>query len=127
MIKIEVKGLSGLAANFRVMDAAAQAEIRTEMRKQGEAQRQATAAACPKDTGYMASQTRADFSPEGLTFAVGYRAEDFPGTFYPPFVILGTSRMAANDFLFHVHEMMTPETTRAIGDALRRSFARFAV
>lgn len=127
MIKIEVKGLSGLAANFRAMDAAAQAEIRTAMRERGEAQRTATAAACPKDTGFMASQTRADYSPEGLTFTVGYKAEDFPGTFYASFVILGTSRMAANDFLFNVHEMMAPETTRAIGDALRRSYARFAV
>ena len=75
----------------------------------------------------MASQTRADYSPEGLTYTVGYRASDFPGTFYPPYVILGTSRMAANDFLFNVHEMMAPQTTQAIGDALRRSYARFAL
>lgn len=127
MIKIEVRGLSGLAANFRAMDPAVKAEVNAAMRQRGEEQRAATAAACPKDTGFMASQTRADFSPEGLTFTVGYRAEDFPGTFYPPFVTLGTSRMAANDFLFRVHEMMAPDTTRAIGDAMRRSYRRFAL
>lgn len=63
-------------------------------------------------TGYMASQTRLEFTRGGYNFYVGYHAADFVGqentladppftitTFYPPFVIYGTSRYAGNDFL----------------------------
>lgn len=127
---IEVRGLSGLAANFRTMDGAAKQGIRKAMRERGEAQHAATVAECPKRTGFMASKTRLEFSPEGLTYDIGYHAEDFEGAglaFYAQFVIYGTSRMAANDFLFRVHEFMRQDTTRAIGDELRASFERFRV
>lgn len=127
-VSIEVRGLSGLAANFRALDREAGRAIRRAMRERGELQHAATVAECPKRTGFMASKTRLDFSPEGLTYDIGYHAEDFKGAglvFYPQYVIYGTSRMAANDFLFRVHEMMRQDTTRAVGNELRASFQRF--
>lgn len=129
-VSIEVRGQSGLAANFRALDAAVKPAVQHAMQRQGGLQKERTEAECPKRTGFMASRTRLDFSPEGLTYTVGYKAEDFEAEglpFYPPFVILGTSRMAANDFLFRVHEMMAQENTRVVGDELRRSFQRFRV
>lgn len=125
MIKVQVSGLSGFIANVRPMDAVAQVEIRKAVAENGAKQQAATEAECPRDTGYMASHTRLTFSEGGLTFNVGYSAEDFPETFYPPFVIFGTHRMAANNFLFRVHEMLTAQNTSRVGSALRRSFARF--
>ena len=124
MIKVEVSGISGLIANVRAMDARAQVEIRQAVKQNGERQRAVTEVECPKDTGYMASKTQVKFSDGGLTYNVGYYAEDFPGNFYPPYPIFGTSRMAANNFLFRVHEMLAQENTRNVGNALRRSFAR---
>lgn len=125
MMKVEVSGISGLIANVRAVDALAQVEIRRAVKQNGERQRALTEAVCPKDTGFMASRTKVKYSDGGLTFTVGYYAEDFPATFYPPFVVLGTSKMEANDFLFRVHEMLAAENTRNVGDGLRRSFARF--
>jgi len=119
--KITVRGLSGLAANFHAAQARVPAAVRKAVRASGEAQREETEAECPKDTGYMASKTRVEFSPRELTYECGYFAEDFPETFYPEFVILGTSRMAANDFLLRVHEASAQRRTKAVGDAVRKA------
>jgi hypothetical protein len=117
-----VSGNSGLIANVHRVRAVIPQEIRKAVKANGEAQRGETEAACPKDTGYMASKTRVEFSPEGLTFDVGYFEEDFPEVFYPQLVIHGTSRMAANDFIFQVHEGRRAQNTKAVGDAVRRGF-----
>lgn len=123
--RVEVRGLSGFIANVRAADRTAQAEIRAAVRGNGERQHNVTVAECPKDTGYMASKTVLEFTPGGLNYSIGYREEDFPGAFYPQFVIHGTHKMAANDFLFRVHEMLAAENTRTVGDAVRRSIQRY--
>jgi len=118
---LKVTGLSGLVANIHAARRAVPREVRKAVRANGIAQREEAEAACPRDTGYMASKTRVDFSAEGLTYDVGYWEEDFPDVPYFWFVILGTSRMAANDFLFQVHQGRKARSTKAVGDAVRRA------
>ena len=84
-----------------------------------------SAALVPSWMKFSSSLTvrRLEFSPEGLTFTVGYDETDWAEAgmypyFYP--VILGSSTQSANDFLFRVHEAHRERVTRAVGDAIRR-------
>jgi hypothetical protein len=98
-----------------------EAFVRARTRSQREAIRRVTAtemdhcfnivvADVNRLTGYMADQTTPKLTNEGTGFTVGWYAEDFIGqenpvtgqiitSFYPVFVIKGTSRMAGNDVL----------------------------
>lgn len=119
---IEVRGISGLVANIHAAKASVQRRVREAMREVGEGQHAATVREAPKRTGFLASKTRLDFSPEGLTYTVGYDAADFAEAgVYPYFfpVILGSSTQSANDFLGRVHEAYAGEVTRKIGQAVR--------
>lgn len=123
---IQVRGISGLIANVHAVNVVVQREVRAAMQREGREQRAATVAAAPKRTGFMAAHTRLEFSPEGLTYSVGYDEEDWSEAgmypyFYP--VILGSSTQSANNFLFNVHESHRAMVTKAVGDAVRRGTA----
>ena len=120
---IQVRGISGLVANIHAVNAAVQRDVRVAMQAQGKAQHEATVAAAPKRTGFLAAHTRLEFSPEGLTYSVGYEEGDWTSAglypyFYP--VILGSSTQAANNFLFNVHEEHRRVVTEAVGGAVKR-------
>jgi hypothetical protein len=120
---LEVRGVSGLIANVHVAKAEIGRNIRAAMQREGKNQHEDTVQEAPKRTGFLAAHTRLEFSPEGLTFTVGYDETDWADAglypyFYP--VILGSSTQSANDFLFRVHEAHRERVTRAVGDAIRR-------
>lgn len=122
MISIEVRGASGIVANIHAANRRVGTNVRRRMREVGEEQLQATKDAAPKRTGFMADHTRLDFSPEGLAYTIGYQENDFSAAGLPPYyvyVILGTSRQAANPFLFNVHEQYRARLTAAIGGAVK--------
>jgi hypothetical protein len=77
---------AGLAANFHAADEITQKVIRELVLEYGELTKELTQLLCPVDTGFMQSSVRADYSNNGLTFDVGWRAEDFfdvGENFYP--------------------------------------------
>lgn len=83
---------------------------------------------CPRDTGFMAEKMRLEFFREGYSFAIGWHADDFlgqtrrggqPTPFYPPYVVLGTSRMAGRDPLTPAVEEERPRAREAFAKALR--------
>lgn len=119
---LEVKGVSGLIANVHVLKENVGRNIRAAMQREGRSQHEDTVQQAPKRTGFLAAHTRLEFSPEGLTFTVGYDEADWSEAgmypyFYP--VILGSSTQAANNFLFRVHEAHRQRVTKAVGDAIR--------
>lgn len=122
MISLQVRGVSGIVANIYAVNRRVGRNVRGAMRAVGEEQRQATEDAAPKRTHFLANHTRLDVSPEGLTYTVGYREEDFAAAGHPPYfmyVILGTSRQAANPYLFDVHEQYRARVTAAVGGAVK--------
>lgn len=122
---LKVRGVSGMVANLHAAEKQAVEAVKASVRRMGEEQRSRTEQECPKRTGFMASKTRLDFSPEGLTYNVGYEAADFEGggmAFYPQFVIFGTRYMAPNNFIFRVQEEMAPRLTREVGQAVKDAY-----
>lgn len=121
-LDVEVRGISGIVANIHAADRRIGGNIRAAMRERGKAQQADTKAAAPRRTGFLAEHTRLGFSPEGLTYTVGYSEADFASAGHPPYfyyVIYGTSQMAANPYLFNVHEEHRARVTAAIGGAVR--------
>lgn len=120
--KVGVRGVQGMVANLYAYNEAVQRNVRQAVQENGAEHRQRIAEEAPKDTGFMASQTRVEYSPEGLTYEVGYFAPDFTSAgfpFYPPYVVFGTSRMAANDFIFRATEPFRSVATERVADAVR--------
>jgi hypothetical protein len=83
---------------------------------------------CAFRTGYMLSQMKLDFTPKGFGWTVGWRARDFIGTidqqgrprsFYPPFVVLGTSRQRPQDNLTPAFAAVAPALSRDVRTAVR--------
>lgn len=119
---LEVRGISGIVANIYAADQRIGKNIRAAMQKVGAEQRADTEAEAPRDTGFLATHTRLDFSPEGLTYTVGYREADFAAAGLAPYfhyVILGTSKMEARPYLFNVHERYRARVTAGVGAAIR--------
>jgi len=120
---LTVRGVSGLIANVHVAKGLIGSNIRAAMQREGKSQHEDTVQEAPKRTGFLAAHTRLEFSPEGLTFSVGYDEADWSEAgMYPYFwpVIMGSSTQAANNFIFRVHEAHRERVTRAVGDAIRR-------
>ncbi len=83
-----------------------------------------------RDTGYMASQLRLEFTRGGFNWVIGFRAEDFIGQtnpvtgllilrFYPVDVIHGTRFYAGNDFLTAAHRLRRLARLQAYRRALQ--------
>ncbi len=83
----------------------------------------------PRDTNYMADHTRIRLTDEGLGYLIGWYTKDFVGqtnpvtgqqisTFYPRYVVYGTSQMAGRDPLTPALQAERPNYRRAIARAL---------
>lgn len=124
---LEVRGITGLIANVRAFDRVAGREIRSAVKQGAKDTADLTRQLCPVDTGFMREHVRDDLSPDGLTYTVGWKAEEFAAAglpFYPPYVQHGTSVSPAQPSLFPAFEAMRPHVEQDVGDALRRSIAR---
>jgi len=124
--KVTVTGLSGLAANFRAFDQKCQDLVLAAQQENGTEHRQRMHDEAPKDTHFMANNTEVRFSAEGYTYEVGYWAEAFDVAglpFYVPYVAFGTSRQAANDWMFRATEPMRDISRQRVGDAIKQAVA----
>jgi hypothetical protein len=111
-----------MQANLKAYDTAVQRNIREAQQQNGAEHRQRIANEAPKDTWFMANHTRVEFTPSGLGYDVGFWASDFTSaglTFYPPFVVFGTYRQQANDFVFRATEPFRAVATERIAVAMR--------
>lgn len=83
----------------------------------------------PVDTGFMVDTLRLTYLPSMLGYEIGWYAQDygglrptgFPRPFYPPFVVLGTSKMAGRDPLTPALEGDRGILTSELGEACRAS------
>ena len=121
---ITVRGISGMVANIHSVNADVQREVRAAMQREGRTLQADTRDAAPKRTGFLAAHTKLEFSPEGLTYQVGYDEADWEANgmypyFYP--AILGSSTQSPNNFLFNTYETHRASVTRAVGDAVRKA------
>lgn len=126
-LSLSVQNIAGLAANFHAADRRAQREIRAVVRKSGVRLHGRVHADCPKRTGFMASQLRLEFSEQGLVYALGWSEQDFASAGLAPYfyyVLLGTRRMAGNDFLSRDREQEVPQFREELRAGLRKAIAR---
>jgi HK97 gp10 family phage protein len=134
-LDLSVKNLAGVARNLRAFDAICVAAIQDAVLSAGESTRELAYALCPVDTGYMRDHLKTVYSPDGLTFEVGWDAADFEaanfadetstGSFYPIYQEFGTRFMAAQPSLTPAYRETVPHFRADVGDALRASIARF--
>lgn len=119
-LTLKVSNTSGLIANLRAFDRRYQRDIR-ELNRDTAADALAIAKQlCPKDTTYMSTQLRVDFSDAGLRWSLGWREEDFVGQinpfdgkaiagFYPLWVELGTAFSPPQPTLRPTFNAIVPE------------------
>lgn len=127
--KVTVRGLSGLAVNFRAFDERCQTNVLAAQQENGAEHGQRLYDEAPKDTYFMAEHTEVRFSDGGYTYTAGYWPEAFLAAglpFYPPYVALGTSRQAANDWIFRATEPMRDISRRRVGDAIKDAVSESA-
>lgn len=151
-LTLSTRNASGIAARFYAANSAVQRETRTLMRRAGEAEhglvREEMLALRIFRTGAMYDRLRLDMQRDGLAYEVGWRARDFrrrgvpsfdaigrarrrgPGrysveshSFYPLYVVFGTTRMPARDPLTPARMAVRPyvrrELARILSDAAR--------
>jgi hypothetical protein len=74
------------------------------------------------DDFHMIEVMRAELSPEGLAWMLGFFAEDFRAAgqpFYAPYVEYGTTRQAAQPSIGPATEQVAPRHRRRLREALR--------
>jgi hypothetical protein len=121
----------GLPAKLAARTAKQKARVKVATDRLGHEEHSLVVGLANRDTGYMAGQTRLEFTREGYNYAVGYRSEDFVGQsntqvtpprliteFYPVYVVQGTRHYAGNDFLSASRRLMRPRIRAAYARAL---------
>lgn len=129
--KLEVRGLSGMLANFSKLDGTIQREFRILVKITGEQVRQLAYELAPKDTEFMADHILLRFSKDGLTFAVYLDPKDFAAAglnFYPPYVEHGTQNSEAQPFMEPAFQAIAPffkeDCVKLAKQAMRRAARR---
>lgn len=120
--RIVVTGMSALAANFHKLDEAAKEKVLEAQQQNAEEHRQRMFDEAPKRTWFLANHTEVRLSEGGYRYECGYWAESFNADgeeFYAPYVAMGTSRMAGNDWIFRATEPMREISRQRVGQALK--------
>ena len=130
-LTITVKNTEGVQRKLENKDRVMRRELKRVVLDSGERVYQDVARQTPVGSGYMLEQLRLSYHREGYTYHVGWYKEDFVGTerqrgrrteprsFYPLYVIFGTSRMAGRDILTPAMEDERPEFRRQAANAMR--------
>lgn len=127
---MSTRNISGVAANLRSFDADLKVEVRRLAQKHGKLVQARTRELCAYDTGFMHDNVRAELTPNGYGFEVGWRDEDFTArgfAFYPIFVEFGTSKMVAQPALFPAAAEDRPKYQRDLSAAIRKSTRRYGI
>ena len=101
-LTLGVRIVGGLAANFRPSVAAVQRETRAAVRETGTEHHGELVETAPRDTGFLASRARLDFSDDELTYAAGYAEADFTAAgkpFYVRYLHEGTRYIAPRTWM----------------------------
>lgn len=121
---VTVTGMSAMAANFHKLEEAAKEKVLAAQAENAEEHRRRMYDEAPKDTHFMADHTEVRFSEGGYRYEAGYWDEAFSAAglpFYPPFVAFGTSRQAANDWMFRATEPMREISRARVGEAIKQA------
>ena len=78
-LSASVSNRSALVANLYARNERLQVDMRDAVQRFGMDVQQLAKELAPKDTGFMASRIREDYSEGGLRVTVGYHEEDFTG------------------------------------------------
>lgn len=118
-----VRGIEGIVANLHRVDKRMKRELaRTTTRNSAETVRLAKSV-CPVDTTRMRESITAQVSPRGYTFEVFYDPVPFINDgvpYYPFWVELGTSRMAARPTLRWAYDIQGPIYKQDVAKVLRK-------
>lgn len=130
---LKVINSDGLKVNLSAALERAKKEIRRVVGESAIRVQVRTIDLCPKDTFFMSEHVRADFSPGGYKYTVGWDANDFVGTedengrprpFYPPYVEFGTRKMRAQPSLSIAFIEEEPRFKANMAKALSTAYAR---
>jgi HK97 gp10 family phage protein len=127
---MSTRNFEAVKSNLRQYDQRARAAARRVVAESMDRTFITAQALCPRATGYMADNMRADLSPDGLAYQVGFREGDFVGqtnpatgqvitAFYPLYQEFGTSKMAAQPCIFPARDQERPRFRRELRAALR--------
>jgi HK97 gp10 family phage protein len=119
---VTVRGDKAIIANIQAFDHDTRERFRVVTRKHGQLIRDRVVQIAPKKTGYLARNTRVRYSPDEMSFTVGWHPEDFVPhglPFYPPYVEFGTSRQAAQPSLRPAYEWGSRRYAQGIRESIR--------
>lgn len=117
--RVQIRGMQGLLANLHRLDEAAKDRVREVVVRGAADTHRLAFELCPKDTGRMARSLTTEFSPEGFVFTLFYDEEQFPDTYYPPYVEFGTRFSPAQPSLGPAFETMAPHIADDVLAAIR--------
>lgn len=126
-LNFRIRDEQALYANFRAFDRTYVASVKRTVKRNGARMLELIRAYVAFDTGRMLRLARVDYSASGLTFEGGWSAQDFYAEgepFYPPFVELGTSRMAAQPSLLPAYQEIQGRLREDLLRDMRRSVNR---
>lgn len=126
-LTLATRNAAGLAANFYAADRRVQRAVRRVVERAGVREFERARADAPVDTGFMRSQLRLAFSEHGYLYELGFDEADFTGAgkpFYPLYVIFGTTKMPARDFLFGARDALRPAFRADLAAELRAAVRR---
>lgn len=129
---LEATNFDGVIANLRQYPARALPRVKDEIEASRVRTYNLAQTLCPVLSGFMRDKMVSESTPEGLGYAVGFRARDFVGQvnpftgqritdFYPFFQEFGTSKMAAQPCIYPARDIERPRLKAAVRRALRTS------
>lgn len=117
-IRVRVEGLPRLRAALLALTNEGRRVAQREVKRAALAVEGGAKERCPVDTGRLRSSITHQVDADGLSAVVGTNVD------YAPHVEFGTSRMAAQPFLFPAMESHRPEFLRRLRAALGEAFVR---
>lgn len=121
-MSLATRNTKGVIASLRQYGERAKERAKVVVEESADRVYQTARQNAPVDTGFMVEHLRREFTPAGLGYSVGFRAEDFAAAgkdFYPVFLEFGTRFMAARPFLFPAAALERPRFRRELVEALR--------
>lgn len=119
---MSTRNTAGVVANLRQYSAKARLRARAVALESMDRTFALAQDLCPRDTGFMAAHMRAEPTPSGFGYEVGFREQDFAHAgldFYPVFTEFGTTKMAAQPCIFPARDAEYPHFRRALKEALK--------
>ena len=124
-LSASVSNRSALVANLYARNERLQTDMRDAVQRFGMDVQQLAKELAPKDTGFMASRIREDYSEGGLRVTVGYREEDFTSRGLFPYYIVqefGSVFQAPQPHIGPAYRAVLPHFTEDVRAIIRQAF-----